>query len=445
MTARSSRSNAGAMNEIFQRYLAALGKTEFMPRAALEEYQRGLVRQLVRHARANSPFYSGRLDCLVAPDGGIDLSRWNEVPILTRSEVTQSVEQIRAANLDQSRLGPVSEHKTSGSGGEAIMFGVNALAKVAYNAALTRLARWHGADPAKPLAQLRIYRMDPVPHYPEGQVSRGWSQAAPDAEVYGLDMRATVDEQIEWLSRHRTPYLMTLPSNAMALGYAMADAAAPFTFEKIFSISETILPGARELVAEKLGGKLIGIYSTEETGYVATECPLTPHYHVCSEMTLVEIVDEHGRPVSAGEAGRVLVTGLYNYATPFIRYDVGDIAVPDDAPCACGRTLPVLSQVLGRTRNAFVFRDGKRAWPRVWNATAMRAFVPCREFQVVQVDHERIEFRYVPDGEQPIDVEGLRAYAKQHLHPSVETVPIRVDSLVRGPGGKLDPFVSNLS
>lgn len=445
MTARSSRSNAGAMNEVFQRYLAALGNTEFMPRAALEEYQRGLVRQLVRHARANSPFYSGRLDCLVAPDGGIDLSRWNEVPILTRSEVTQSVEHMRAANLDQSRLGPVSEHKTSGSGGEAIMFGVNALAKVAYNAALTRLARWHGADPAKPLAQLRIYRMDPVPHYPEGQLSRGWSQAAPDAEVYGLDMRATVDEQIEWLSRHRTPYLMTLPSNAMALGYAMADAAAPFTFEKIFSISETILPGARELVAEKLGGKLIGIYSTEETGYVATECPLTPHYHVCSEMTLVEIVDEHGRPVSAGEAGRVLVTGLYNYATPFIRYDVGDIAVPDDAPCACGRTLPVLSQVLGRTRNAFVFRDGKRAWPRVWNATAMRAFVPCREFQVVQVDHERIEFRYVPDGEQPIDVEGLRAYAKQHLHPSVETVPIRVDSLVRGPGGKLDPFVSNLS
>ncbi|MBI5321028.1 hypothetical protein [Bradyrhizobium sp.] len=433
------------MNEVFQRYLAALGKTEFMPRAALDEYQRGLVRQLVTHARANSPFYAERLNCLVAPDGSIDLRRWNEVPILTRSEVTQSVERMSAANLDQSRLGPVSEHKTSGSGGEAIMFGVNALAKLAYNAALTRLARWHGADPAKPLAQLRIYRMDPVPHYPEGQVSRGWSQAAPDAAVYGLDMRATVDQQIEWLSRHKTPYLMTLPSNAMALGYAMADAAAPFTFEKIFSISETILPGARELVAEKLGGKLIGIYSTEETGYVATECPLTPHYHVCSEMTLVEIVGENGGPVSAGEAGRVLVTSLYNYATPFIRYDIGDVAIADERPCSCGRTLPVLSQVLGRTRNAFVFRDGKRAWPRVWNATAMRSFVPCKEFQVVQVDYERIEFRYVPDGERSIDAEGLRAYAKQQLHPSVETVPVRVDSLSRGPGGKLDPFVSNLS
>jgi phenylacetate-CoA ligase len=433
------------MNEIFQRYLGALAKTEFMPRAALEDYQRALVRRLVMHARSNSPFYAGRLDCLVARDGSIDLARWNEVPILTRAEVTQSFAQMRAINLDESQLGPVSEHKTSGSDGEAIMFGVNGLAKVAYNAALTRLALWHGADPAKPMAQLRIYRMDPVPHYPEGQSSHGWSQAAPDAEQYGLDMRATVDQQIEWLSRHKAPYLMTLPSNAMALAYAMADAATPVTFEKIFSISETVIPGARELVAEKLGAKLIGIYSTEEVGYVATECPVTPHYHVCSEMTLVEIVDEHGRQVTAGEPGRVLVTGLYNYATPFIRYDIGDVAIADDKPCSCGRTLPVLSQVLGRTRNAFVFRDGKRAWPRVWNATAMRAFVPCREFQVVQVDYERIEFRYVPDGDQPINAEGLRAYARQNLHPSVETVAVKVDSLPRGPGGKLDPFVSNLS
>jgi phenylacetate-coenzyme A ligase PaaK-like adenylate-forming protein len=433
------------MNEVFQRYLGVLGKTEFMPRAMLEEYQRGLVRRLVSHARINSPFYASRLDRLIAPDGSIDLQRWSEVPILTRTEVTESFDRMRAANLDQSSLGPVSEHKTSGSGGEPIMFGVNGLAKLANNAALTRLALWHGADPAKPLAQLRIYRMDPVPRYPEGQVSRGWSQAGPDAEQYGLDMRATVDEQIEWLSRHKAPYLMTLPSNAMALAYAMADAAAPMTFEKIFSISETVIPGARELVAEKLGARLIAIYSTEEVGYIATECPVTPHYHVCSEMTLIEIVDDAGLPVPAGETGRVLVTSLYNYATPFIRYDVGDVAIADDRPCSCGRTLPVLSQVLGRTRNAFVFRDGKRAWPRVWNATAMRAFIPCREFQVVQVDHERIEFRYVSDGEQPIDAEGLRAYAKQHLHPSVEAVPVRVDRLLRGPGGKLDPFVSNLS
>ena len=297
------------MNEAFERYLKVLGKTEFMPRAQLEEYQRGLVQQLIAHARANSPFYEKRLDCLIDHDGRINLDRWNEVPILTRAEVTQYSDQMRARNLPAS-CGQVSEYKTSGSDGAALLFGVNWLATLAYNAAFTRLARWHKADPARALAQVRIYRKDPVPHYPNGQLSKGWSWLAPDADVFGLDMRASVADQIEWLSRHPVSYLMTLPSNAMALAYEASDTTKNLRFELIFSISETIIPGARELIVEKLGGKLIGIYSCEEVGYIATECPLEPHYHVCSEMTLVEVVDDTERPVATGQAGRVLVTGL---------------------------------------------------------------------------------------------------------------------------------------
>ena len=140
------------------------------------------------------------------------------------------------------------------------------------------------------------------------------------------------------------------------------------------------------------------------------------------------------------------MTGLYNYATPFIRYDIGDVAIADPEPCRCGRSLPVLSQVLGRTRHAFVFRDGKRVWPRVWNATAIHAFVPCREFQVVQVDFERIEVRYVADDrDSRIDIDGLRSYAREHLHPSVDIAAVSVEAIPRGPGGKFDPFVSALS
>ena len=432
------------MDEVFRRYLAALGKTEWMPREHLEGYQRGLVEQLVRHAHARSPFYSGRLDCLLTPDGEIDLRRWSEVPILTRADATAYSSEMQAGALPET-LGYIEDHKTSGSNGASLTFTVNSLAKFAYDGALTRLAFWHGADPSRSLAQIRIFRQGTVPQYPQGQTTKAWSRAAPDTDVFGLDMRTPVDDQIEWLLRHTAPYLMTLPSNAMALAYAASrEVVRALNLEIIFSISETILPGARELIASKLGAKLVGIYSCEEVGYIATECPAAAHYHICSEMTFVEIVDDAGLPVAPGQPGRVLVTGLYNYATPFIRYDIGDVAIADPEPCVCGRSLPVLSQVLGRTRHAFVFRDGKRVWPRVWNATAMQAFVPCREFQVVQVDFEQVEFRYVSDGAGQVDADGLRAYAKQHLHPSVEIAAIAVESIARGPGGKLDPFISNV-
>ena len=432
------------MDELYLRYLDALDKTQWLPAENLADYQRDLVRQLVWHARSQSPFYADRLACLLTDGGEIDLSRWNEVPILTRAEATAHSEAMRVDNLPE-MLGTITQLKTSGSEGVPLSFTVNGLARLAYNAAFTRLARWHDTDISSELAQIRIYRHGIVPQYPEGKASKGWSWAAPDAVTYGLDMRTPVDDQIEWLLRHPCPYLVTLPSNAMALAYgASPEVARELDLKIIFSISETIIPGARELIAEKLGAKLVGIYSSEETGFMATECPHRPVYHLCAEMAFVEIVDDAGVPVAPGQPGRVLVTALYNYATPFIRYEIGDVAIADPAPCACGRSLPVLSQILGRTRHAFVFRDGKRVWPRVWNATAMQAFVPCREFQVVQVDFERIEFRCVPHG-GPVDLDGLRAYAREHLHPTVEITVVAVDRVARGPGGKLDPFISQVS
>ena len=177
---------------------------------------------------------------------------------------------------------------------------------------------------------------------------------------------------------------------------------------------------------------------------IATECAAVPHYHVAVENALVEILDEQGRDVTLGEAGRVVVTGFYNYAMPFIRYELGDIAVAGDAACKCGRALPVIARVEGRTRNAFVFRDGARVWPRGAMVRPMHAYVPFKRYQLVQLDHERIEFRYISDdsGRKP-DLVGLNAYARKVLHPSVQMSICEAESFLPGPNGKVDEFLSH--
>jgi phenylacetate-CoA ligase len=114
--------------------------------------------------------------------------------------------------------------------------------------------------------------------------------------------------------------------------------------------------------------------------------------------------------------------------------------------CSCGRVLPVISQITGRTRNAFVFKDGTRAWPRVWDGRAMQALMPCQEFQVVQVDFDNVEFRYVHDNSgRPTDVEGLNAYAREHLHPSISVTPVEVTGIAALAGQKHEPFISLLA
>jgi phenylacetate-CoA ligase len=76
----------------------------------------------------------------------------------------------------------------------------------------------------------------------------------------------------------------------------------------------------------------------------------------------------------------------------------------------------------------------------------MQAFVPLRQYQMVQLDYERIEFRYVPDGTgRDADLDGLAAYAREKMHPSVQIILTPMDVLPRGPGGKFEDFISLVS
>ena len=89
------------------------------------------------------------------------------------------------------------------------------------------------------------------------------------------------------------------------------------------------------------------MYTCQEAGYLALQCPDYPHFHVQSENVLLEVVDDVGQPCGPGEVGRVLITSLNNFATPLIRYELGDYAEVG-APCPCGRGLPVLKRIMGR-------------------------------------------------------------------------------------------------
>src|SRR3546814_2899792 len=104
-------------------------------------------------------------------------------------------------------------------------------------------------------------------------------------------------------------------------------------------------------------------YSSEEAGYLAIQCPEHEVYHAQSENVLLEVVDDDGRPCRPGEIGRVLITSLHNFATPLIRYELGDYAEVG-APCACGRGLPVIRRIVGRQRNRLAPPERTTVFPQ---------------------------------------------------------------------------------
>src|SRR5262249_17797032 len=141
--------------------------------------------------------------------------------------------------------------------------------------------------------------------------------------------------------------------------------------------------------------------------HIAAQCPQCDEYHVSAETMVVEVLRDDGAPAASGEIGRVIVTSLYNYAQPLIRYEIGDLAEVGSARARCRRGLPSLRRILGRYRNVFRFADGKTASPSA-GQFKLRELIPLEQVQIIQLDVNRIEIRWVPDGtERPIDLAAI--------------------------------------
>jgi len=430
------------MREEFDRYLQSIEEIERFPPAVLSRYQECLVQRLVRFAHAEVPFYRERLACLFVGHGIVDLTRWTDVPILERAEVAENASVMRPDTVPEER-GAVAEFRTSGTLATPLVVAVNGTVSTAANANMIRLLRWFGKERSRAMASIKIFPGDERALYPHGMIAKSWL-IGHAASHHALHVATPVVQQLEWLARIKAPYLYTYPSNALALAEAVsAEQGRAMGIELVIGFAETIPDGTREVVAERFGATFASTYACQEIGTIAIECPETNHYHLAVENAVVELVDENGHAVPPGTRGRVVVTGLNNYAMPFIRYSLGDIAVAANSPCGCGCSLPIIERIDGRVRNAFVFRDGTRIWPRGWLVREMRAFVPFRQYQMVQLDHERIELRYVPDGTgRPPDLDGLAEYARRMMHPSVGISVVPMQILPRGPSGKFEDFIS---
>ena len=157
-----------------------------------------------------------------------------------------------------------------------------------------------------------------------------------------------------------------------------------------------LLPETRESCMDFFGVSLTDLYSCEEVGYIALQCPEHEHYHVQSEAILVEVIDDQNNSCKPGEIGRVIVTSLHNFAMPIIRYDIGDY-VEVGSPCDCGRGLPVIKRILGRQQNRVRGLDGVRYWPEllpeIW-----QSFDEIDELRLIQDRIDHIEINVLSKG-----------------------------------------------
>jgi phenylacetate-CoA ligase len=277
---------------------------------------------------------------------------------------------------------------------------------------------------------------------PDGRAKPGWRIGHRDSLAIDLNIRTPVDEQIAFVERKGALYLMTYPTNFREIARVSEATGKRLRLEAVLTVGEMVSDDVRQIIGDHFSHPPLDRYGTSEAGHIAATCPAYNAHHIASELVLIEIVGDDGMPVAAGTPGRVVATPFYSLAMPFIRYEIGDFATLSPDPCPCGRTLPVIARILGRTRNVFRFVDATSVWPVLYSADLNR-LVPNRQYQVVQHTPTDIEFRYVPaEGDGENDIEGLTAYMRGKLHPSVTVRATAMHGIPRSAGGKYEDYLS---
>jgi len=415
--------------------VAQLDHSQRWPREKLATMQLAQADILLKFAAATVPHYEQSLRGRYDPHRPLSWERFWRLPLLTRKDIQSDLDALQSRKLPTDH-GPVKIVRTSGSTGTPIAVLETGLMRALFSAMHLRSFVWQGMDFSAAAASIRVLHGEET-----RETAPGWIAGIVTGPSYTIDVRTTLEEQLQWLECHRPAYLMTLPSNLRACMRVLGGDGSRIDFiQQIHTYGEIVDDALREQCRATFGLAVADIYSANELGVMAVQAPGSDAYYTADESHIVEVLDDDDRPCRPGTVGRIVVTSLHNFASPLIRYANGDYAEVGE-PLEDGRGLSVLKRVIGRTRNMAVRPDGERFWP-AYGGPAITRIAPLQQVQLIQHTPESIELRAVVN--EPITTEQeakLTEFLQERLRYPYAIRFSWVDHIERGSGQKYEEFV----
>ena len=171
----------------------------------------------------------------------------------------------------------------------------------------------------------------------------------------------------------------------------------------VWSTSEPLFDFQKNVLEESFQAPVFSQYGINEVHHVAADCNCQEGLHINIDARIIEIADDKGNQVPAGESGNILVSDLENYAMPIIRYDTEDISALKQQRCHCGIVLPLMDYVKGRIYDVFILSNGKKIYGHRFTTFFYQYIDKIKKFQVHQTHIDRTVVKIVPQKDADID------------------------------------------
>jgi phenylacetate-CoA ligase len=375
--------------------LAQLRHSERFSADELHGLQLGRLQELLRHAGKYVPFYQRRFaETGFDPSALKDFGDLEKLPILTRSDAQERRKELISTFF---RRADLQENRTGGSTGTPVVFYHDRSRRSSRQAATLRHNAWAGYHVGCKTAILWGH---------QGDLSLFRSLKAQLRNKL-IDRHLICDSgsfSEETLTRFARDFKSFRPEVILAYANSLAlvvDFCVDHKIElpsprSIITSAEVLTPENRQKVENYFGTKVFDRYGSRETSVIASECEAHDGLHINAENLYLEFISQ-GKDVAGGETGEVIVTDLGNFAFPFIRYQIGDYGAPVSGMCPCGRTLPKMRVIAGRTTDFLLAQDGRKVSGAAL-AIYLAAKIPgVRQAQIVQRERSKLIFNLVID------------------------------------------------
>ncbi len=335
-----------------------LDESQFWPPERIHNLQKARLKTLLVHAYENTDFYKKRFD-----DSGFNpytfrhMDELLALPVLTKDQIRENLQAMVAGNYPNDEI---HTSETGGTSGVKMRFYRDNACLGKKEAAIHRFGKWTGWDIGQYMGLVWPAHQDFLGfHTWKSKIKNEFYKRQVVFPAALIDDRMC-DDYIGKLMRKRPTMILAFSSPIHELArFIYRKSITDIRLKGIISTGEPLYDHQRELVSQVFHCDVFDSYRSREVGPMAQECELHKGMHINAEYLHIELDNKKQIKGSTDWIGEVIVTDLLNYGMPFIRYDMGDMAVMNNSSCPCGRGLPMIDKVMGRSLDVFITPDGK--------------------------------------------------------------------------------------
>jgi len=385
----------------FLKYYNLVKKNEFESYEKLRKYQEGKLRELIHFAYENVPYYRKLFNNLSLKPVDIEsIKDLEKLPILTKDIIRNNRKDFIPYNLDKQRY---VNKSTGGSTGNPLQYRLSKSDRTLGFAILCANWGYAGYELGDKIGAIAGSALI--------STTRSVLQDNLKAFILNRKIFSSFDMSDEYmneilikLNRFKPKYLWGYASSIYLFAKHIRNNSLRINFnlDGVFTTAETLHDYQRKIIEDTFSCEVFNQYGLNDCGVSAYECRMHQGLHIDMIRSILEVVDDDGNQLGAGEEGRILGTSLHNFAMPFIRYDTGDLGILSAKKCPCGRESPLLKKIVGRVSDFIYAPNGNKIHGEFFSHIFYE-FDWVKQFQIVQKRIDEIIIRIVPDSKDRVN------------------------------------------